>query len=40
MKQFTEEFLKSYEEQIRKLPLDELYESEPHKHNERGGVAI
>ena len=26
MNQFTEEFLKSYEEQIRKLPLDELYE--------------
>ncbi len=26
MHPFTEEFLKSYEEQIRKLPLDELYE--------------
>ena len=26
MNQFTEEFLKSYEEQIRKLPLDELYD--------------
>ena len=26
MNPFTEEFLKNYEEQIRKLPLDELYE--------------
>ena len=26
MNPFTEEYLKSYEEQIRKLPLDELYE--------------
>ena len=26
MNQFTEEYLKSYETQIRKLPLDELYE--------------